>query len=901
MGFAAGARIKSGLVKHKPKRPPLFVLRLLKWFCREKYHADIEGDIIESFQENSETRGSRSAKWLLLRDMLQLFRPGIIKPAPVPGKPSFGLWKNNLKSALRNLVKKKEYSFVNILGLSMGIASTLLVLLYVRYEQSYDKFMPQAEHVFKLVENRTSPEGTSFSRTVPYSFARILRENYPEVASATAFSGPYSGQQVFIKDAQGQRIDFLEDHVLLADDQFLSVFNLELLSGNPATALKEPNSVVLTESTARRFFGDTDPLGQFISAAGKNSIVTGVCRDLPENSHLKFSYLVSSTSVAWFKSEDFTLRSTHCYLRLHPESSAGQLQARFPEMVKTHMVIAIERANETSWEAYQAAGNDFHFFLKPLTAIHLDADNPGGMKAGGSRRTMNVLIAIAILIFCIACVNFVNLATSRSAERAREVGVRKVMGSQRSQLIVQFLTESIALSILSSLVALAIIYMTLPYFNQFVNRQLTFSLDADLIPGLLALGGFVGILAGLYPALALSSFKPVSVLKGSFTTSARGRGFRNGLVIFQFCTAIVLVISTLTLQQQLNFMAQKDLGFDKDQLVIIEGTFDRKGNFAEPYLQEIKNLPQVSGAAGSLWVQGLRGTRHEPYMAEGADHEVNLQRVTMGDDFARVMGLELVSGAFFAPGMTDSNKVLLNEVAAQKLGLEEPVGKRVAMITHENGLTQRTYFTVKGLIKDFHYASLKEEIAPMIILSNELYANRMSFIVARLNSAGPQGLAALEQKWEQMVPDRPFRYRFFDEIIDGQYKSEQRNGKVLSLFASLSIVIAIMGLFALSAYTLSIRKKEISIRKVVGASVLSILRLLSLDFFKMIMVALLIAFPIAWYCMESWLNDFAYRINLSPVVFLLAGGLILVITWCTISYQSLKAARTNPVKYIHRD
>ncbi|GAB5523028.1 MAG: ABC transporter permease [Roseivirga sp.] len=882
-------------------KPPLFALTLLKWFCKPEYHTDVEGDLIESYEENL-TKGRTKANWLLYKDVLQLFRPGIIRPVSLFKTSSSGLWQSNIKSAFRSLFKKKAYSLINIMGLSLGIACTLLVLLYVQYEFSYDKFIPESERIYKLVEERKTPEGITPVRTVPYSFARTIPQDFPEVAGATAFSGPYNGQQVYVNDTQGKRLHFLEDNVLLADHNFFSVLNLKLLDGDATTALKEPNSVVLTESTAKRFFGDTNALGQFISAMGRNSVVTGICEDLPGNSHLKFSYLVSSSTVSWFSRDDFTLKYTHCYLKLHENTEARQLETKFPAMVETYMAAEIARINQTSWEEYQQAGNEFNYYLKPLTSIHLDPENPGGMKAGGSINTISILIAIAILIFIIACVNFINLATARSAERAREVGVRKVMGSHRFQLIVQFLTESITLSFLSLLFAIGLVMLALPYFNTLAERELTLSLDLQAVISLVVFGCFVGLLAGVYPAFALSSFKPVLVLKGSFSSQVKGKWLRNGLVVFQFWIAIVLIICTFTIRQQVDYMSDKNLGFDKEQLMVIEGTFDRKGNFAHPFLNEIRNLPQVKEAAGTLWLHGFRGTRTETYMVEGADHEVNMERVTMGDDLDKVLDLSMVKGEFFSENTIDSSMMLINETAAKKLGLNEPIGKRVAMVTHDQGLTQKTYYTVKGVIKDFNYQSLHTDIAPLIVLSNELYASRMIVIATRLNAGMTrEGITAIESKWKAMVPEFPFRFRFLDDVLDKSYQSEQRSSQVFSLFSGLSIFISVIGLFTLSAYTVNTRAKEIGIRKVIGASVNSILKLLSMDFLKMVLLASLLAFPVAWYAMEMWLDDFAYRVALNPVIFILSGALILIITWATVGYQSLKAARANPIRHIQNE
>ena len=878
--------------------PPGFSLKLLKWYCKPEYHPDIEGDLIELFDKRVQSKGLKKARWLLLKDVLLLFRPGIIKSLARSRYLNpwhlnhYDMFKNSLKIGFRNLVKRKEYTGINVLGLAVGIASCLLIVMYVQYECSYDKFLVNADRIYKMVVERKKAGAGELDPKVAYSFTRTMVADYEEVENATAIAGPYHSQLIHVIDQKNGELRFLENSGYYADNNFFSVFSFKMLRGNPETALQKPNSVVLTASTAKRYFGGGDPLQRPVTIGNKTFTVTGVCEDPPKNSHFEFNYIGSSASIGWFNLDDFNLATAHCYFKLASGASPWALESKFPKMIKTYMPGEIEKVYGLTWEGFKKAGNGLQYFLRPITSLHLDPANLGGFKPGGSKVTVRILMAIAILIFVIACVNFINLATARSTERAKEVGVRKAMGSFQVQLVFQFLTESFILSFMGLALAVGLIVLALPYFNALTGKGLEIYFSVTVVSGLLLLGVCIGFLAGLYPSFVLSAFKPVNVLKGNLTTHLRGRWIRNGLVVFQFWISIVLIISTLIIQKQISYLADKDLGFDKEQIMVIEGTFHKDSAFIKPFLDGVENLSQVKVAAGSNWVQGIESENFNGYRLEGSQETFTTTRAVIGNRFAEVLGLKLIEGRFFSENRDDSRSVLVNESAVKSLGLKEPIGKKIVQVM----MNREIDFTIAGVINDFNYQTLHEEVKPLVIQSTDRYRGRMKYIVVKIEAgATREAVAQIETKWDELVPGRPFSFRFLDETLDAKYRNEQRAGLIFTLFSGLSIFIAAMGLFALSSYTVSMRTKEIGIRKVVGAGVGNIMFLLSANFVKMILISFLMAIPVGWYVMDVWLRDFAFRTDITINVFILSGALALIITWVTVSVQCFKAANINPV------
>ncbi len=814
------------------------------------------------------------------------------------------MFRNNLKIAIRNLFKQKVYTLINVLGLAVGIASCLLIVLFIQNEFSYDKFFKDHDRIYRMVLERKYPNHSTFYAVVPHSFEGVAKQDFPEIESATNLFGQ-NQFSISYRNEKAELKQFDEDFVVIADSRVLDVFDFKFVSGDPASALRLANSIVLTKDLARRFFGDDDPLGKTLTTGAGEFKVTGVSEDIPANSHFRFTAMLSAPTFPFIKRENFRTFSSFTYFKLKPGSDAKALEAKFPKMVDTYAAAQIEKELGKSWADYKKEGNGYRYFLQPLASIHLDPINiESQMKPGGNRTSVYIMISVAILILVIACINFMNLATARSAERAKEVGLRKVMGSFRKQLVVQFLTESFVLSAIGVALAIVVIQMALPFFNNLTDKQLAFPFTAISISILIALTAFVGLLAGIYPSFILSSFNPVVVMKGTFTGSQRGKWIRNGLVIFQFWISIVLMIGTLVIQQQMTFMREKSLGFDKEQVLVVERCFNLKPQQAETLKEEIKRMPQVTSAAGSFAQPGQEsdffGAQFQP---EGSSEILTTKSMIVADELGETLGLELKEGRWFSKETKDSLSIILNESAVKVMDLDNPIGRKLIDIQQRPEGNVSVPFTVVGIVKDFNFISLREEITPLVIQSNELFGGGTGLIMARIKPGQVQeAIKAIEAKWKELAPEQPFKFSFLDENINAQYKSEQQSGRLFAVFSGLAIFVACIGLFALSAYITSLRTKEIGVRKVLGASVSGVVVLLSKDFTKMILISFVLAVPVAWYIMENWwLQNFAYRITISLWIILVAGAAALSIAWLTVSYQSIKAAIKNPVRSLRSE
>ncbi|MBK6264394.1 ABC transporter permease [Marivirga sp. S37H4] len=890
-------------MEKEKNKVPKWALRFFRWYCQPDFVEDLEGDLLERFERRSQENNLRSARWSFTKDVVKLFRPGIIRPLFKSNTLNQNtMFITNFKLGIRSLYKRKAFAFINSFGLSIGIASALLIFLYVQTQFSYDKSYSDHERIYKMVQKVNSENGSETYATVPYSLVNIIIDSYPEIETGTAVSGPYDSQVVTVRNEANEDVQFIENSVLLADSNFFSIFSLDFLNGDPKTALSNPHSVVLTERTAKQFFGDTNPVGKFIAPSGKNSIVTGVCKNPPANSHLQFNYIVSSSSVGWFSQDQFNLRSANCYFKLKPSADAGSLELKFPKLVENYVLKEIERARNISREEYKKAGNSIAYLLKPLTSLHLSEENLGGFQPGGNIVTVRILIVVGLLILIIACINFMNLATAKSTDRAKEVGVRKVMGSFRRELIAQFLTESFIISFISVVLGVCFMWLALPYFNELTNVQLEFFLNFNTVVALFCLVIVISILSGIYPAFFLSSFSPIKALKGVIKPNANGRSVMNGLVLFQFWIATILIVSTVIINKQVHYMNEKNLGFEKEQVMVLEGISHMETHLYHPFLNEVKNLPQIQEAAGSLSVQGFQGSWRDNYRINGTQEDFNINRMMIGDNYSEVMNFELKQGQLFSESMNDSTNVILNESAVAAFGLTDPIGQQIVQRDADNGSIHEKVFTIKGVIKDFNYNSLHEAIAPLVIQSNEINYGRMRYIAIKLKEGSNlKTIEQIESKWKETLPNRPFNFRFLDDTLDAKYKSEKQAATLLKIFSALTILIACLGIFALSFYTISIRTKEIGVRKVLGAKATNIILLLSKDFVKLSFLSFIFAAPVAWYIGTSWLNNFAYRIEIDFTIFIFSALFIVMIISLTVGLQTIQAALGNPINSLKNE
>jgi putative ABC transport system permease protein len=810
---------------------------------------------------------------------------------------------NFVRVALRSLIKQKVYSTINILGFAVSISACVLILLYVQHELSYDDFNPKADRLYKVALERIYPEHKTFYAVIPHSFAYAIKKDFPEVENTLLINGPFNRSVVTYKVSESEVKSFEEDNFMMADSSFFEFFDLEMVKGDKKTALAKPNQVVITEETALRYFGKDDPMGKAIGGDAGDYTVSGVCKSLPANSHMKFDFMASLATFQGFRRDNYTSFSAHAYVLMKPGTDAKSLEAKFPQMVDTYAAPQIERNLGKSWEDYKKAGNGYRYFLQPLTQIHLDPTYlERSITPSANGDYVKILAYVALLILVIACINFMNLATARSAERAREVGVRKTMGSPKSQLVYQFLTESILVALVATALAVALAYVLLPSFNQLAQKQLTIVFDGSFLILLAGFALIVGILAGLYPAFVLSGFNPVVVMKGNFSGSSRGAWMRNGLVVFQFMISIILIVGTLVVGQQMRFMQNKDLGFDKDQLIFIDRAFTLEDKL-ETFTEQVRDNPNVRAAAVTSSMVGKEGDFFgEQFQPEGSSEVLTVKFMGADDHFAQMIGFELKEGRFFTEETNDSLSIILNETAVKTLGLNDALGRRLNSSTDNNDGTQtmRT-FTITGIVKDFHFQSLRDEITPLVIFSSEFFGFRQ-FLAVKLKAENmQQTIAEIENKWKTFAPGQPFRFSYLDDRIQHEYAEEKRSGQLFSVFSGLAIIIACVGLFGLSAYTASLRTKEIGVRKVLGASVTGVTVLLSKDFTKLVIIAYVLAVPVSWWMMNNWLQSFAYRITPGVGSFLLAGGAALTIAWLTVSYQSIKAARVNPVKSLRSE
>lgn len=811
--------------------------------------------------------------------------------------------RNFVRVALRSLIKQKVYSTINIVGFAVSIGACLLILLYVQNELSYDNFNTKADRVYKVALERIYPEHRTFYSVIPHSFAHAIKKDFPEVENTIMLGGPFNRTVVTYKVSESETKSFEEDWFLQADSTFFDFFDVEMVRGDKRTVLSKPQQMVITEEVAKKYFGKEDPIGKTLGGDNGEYTVSGVCKSMPANSHLKFDFLASLSSNQFFRRELYTSFSAHVYVLLRPGSDAKALEAKFPQMVDTYAAPQIERNLGKSWEDYKKAGNGYRYFLQPLTSIHLDPTNiEGTITPSGNGDYVKILSYVAILILVIACINFMNLATARSAERAREVGVRKTMGSPKSQLIYQFLTESILVAFVATALAVLLAYLLLPQFNNLSQKQLALTFDATFILMLIGFALMVGVLAGLYPAFVLSGFNPVVVMKGKFSGSSSGAWMRNGLVVFQFMISIILIVGTLIVGQQMGFMQSKNLGFDKDQVIYIERAFTLEEKL-KTFSDEIRENPNIKAVGLTSSMVGRPGDFFgEQFQPEGSTEVLTVKTMVADDYFSQMIDFELSDGKFFAEGTNDSLNILLNETAVKTLNLKNPIGRRLTSGTDNNDGTQtvRT-FTIIGVVKDFHFQSLRDEITPLVIFSNE-FLQFNGFITIRVKPENVQHtLSQIESRWKVLAPSQPFRYSYLDDNIQREYAEEKRSGQLFSVFSGLAIIIACVGLFGLSAYTASLRTKEIGVRKVLGASVAGVTVLLSKDFTKLVLVAFVLAVPVSWWMMNNWLQSFAYRITPGVGSFLLAGGAALGIAWLTVSYQSVKAAMVNPVKSLRSE
>jgi putative ABC transport system permease protein len=805
------------------------------------------------------------------------------------------MYRNYLNVAFRSLLRNKFYSLLNISGLAIGIACCILIMLFVTDELSYDKHFEKADRIHRLTMSGAL-NGSSFDlAVVGPSVGKAMLDDYPEVVEYGRFRGNGSP---FIR--YGENV-FKEENFVWADHSILSIFDMNLVLGDPETALVNPKSLVMSETAAKKYFGSEDPIGKTIEfGSNKDYSVTGVFKDVPKNSHFEFDVLGSMETLDEAKRPMWLSMNFQTYVVLTEDADIASMQARFPEMLKRYVGPELKQFMNMDWDEMGDAGSDMAFGMQPLTDIHLHSDLQGELAANGDIKYVYIFSAIALFILLIACINFMNLATARSAHRAKEVGVRKVLGSLKLQLVNQFLAESLLISFLSFLLAIGLAYVALPFFNDLSNKELSIPFTNPVFLGSVFLGVLmVGLLAGSYPAFFLSAFQPVKVLKGSLSGGMKSGALRNVLVVVQFCTSIFLVIGTLVILNQLNFIQNKSLGFDRDQVLIINDAYLARSN-VQALKTEIQTFPEVKSVSVSGYLPTPSNNNMNVFikgLVASQDNQVLMSNWYVDHDYIETMGMEMVAGRSFSKDFaTDSLGIIINEAAVKEFGFEDPIGQTIGNFVDMQGTIQG--LKVVGVVKDFHYRTLKDRIAPMCMMLGD-NAGLMSI---KVNTNDYSGLIAkVEDSWTRLAPNQPFETSFLDDRFNRIYDTEQRLGRIFGVFAGLAILIACLGLFGLASYTAENRIKEVGIRKVLGANVGQLVFLLSKDMGKLVLIAFVIGAPLAWYFMNSWLSGFEYRTVIGWYVFAVTAVGALFIALLTMSYQSLKAAMGNPVKALRSE
>jgi putative ABC transport system permease protein len=794
------------------------------------------------------------------------------------------MFKNYLKIALRSLWHHKAFSIINILGLAIGMTAFFLILLYVRFETSYDNFHSKANRIYRVVCDVKTPSETLQNGATTTPVAIYMKKDFPEVEEAVRVTW----DNILVRNGN---IKFDEKNCVLADSGFFKIFDFPLVAGDGNTALKEPMHIILSQSYAKKYFGSANPMGQHLLIGGDAAIgtVVAIMKDFPENSQIKADMLISISSFKQLygsptTDDEWTNHNFYTYILLKPLADAKALEAKLPAFQELHHGV----------EAKKLQMQDY-LFLEPLRDVYLKSKRDGFVV--GSINNVYIFSVIAIFILLIACINFVNLTTARSAERAKEVGIRKVVGALRFQLARQFIGESLIISAMALLISVMMCYALLPLFNQLAGKVISeniFSHPVNLLI-LICLSLGIGLLAGFYPALVLSSFKPVLVLKGRFSTGTKGLFLRKGLVIFQFAISITLIVGTLVVYAQLNYMRNQNLGFSKDQMMVINTSWD---NNRVAFKESLTGIP---GVLSTSFSNGVPGGDHNSAYSQvqnktGEMQKTNLDGYFVDFDFIPQYELKLVAGRNFSKqfGTDTTQAMILNEAATRLLGYSSPqeaIGRKFDQWGRQGQII--------GVLKDFHYQSLQQNIKPLT-MRMEPWGN--GYISVKLSGLDLQeGVKAIGKKWAQLIPNRPFEYSFMDDIFDKHYRAENKFGNLFFNFAVLAIFISCLGLLGLASYSTIQRTREIGVRKVLGASVSNIVILLSIDFIKLVLIAFVIATPIGLLGMNKWLQDFAYHIHIGWWIFAMAGLAALLIAFFTISFQAVRASLTNPVKSLRTE
>jgi len=802
--------------------------------------------------------------------------------------------KNFIKTASRTLLKNKGFTAINVLGLALGLATCLLIVFYVFDELSFDRYNVNLDRIYRLNNDiKFGGNENSYSES-PAPTAAALKADFPEIEQVTRFR--QRGGNLVKKDNQNLQ----EDNMVYADPAIFDVFTLPMIHGKPSAALKETHTVVITEKVALKYFNSTNVVGKVLTFNDTALYkVTGVIKNIPKQSHFNFDFFISMPTLAESKDDSWFSNNFDTYILLRPGVDYKKFEAKLPEFMRKHGEPQLQSILHMTFAKLEQTGNYFRFSLTPLKKIHLESHTKYDLGSKGDIKIVYIFSAIAVFILLIACVNFMNLSTARSSNRAREVGVRKVLGSPRKYLIAQFLTESVLVTLAGAIIAVFVAWAFLPLFNQMSGKELTITpqIIGWLIPAMITFIIVVGCIAGSYPALYLSGFQPI---EGKLAAGFKGSFLRSSLVVFQFFISISLIICTLVIYNQLKYIQNKDLGYDRDHVMIVNRVWTL-GKKAKTFKEEVKQLAGVKNVTMTGFLPtGGANNNSSLFKDPVLDAKKAIQSAiwNVDEDYIPTLGIKIKSGRNFSNEMkTDSTAIIINEASAQLLGFSDPLNQLLYLPMDSKASVMKPFHII-GVIKDFNFKSLRDNVTPLILFD----AEDTGCLSIRMNSADIPGLLAqVKNKWKSVSPNLQFDYSFMDDDFDGLYRSEQRVGKIAIAFTSLAVVIACLGLFGLAAYAAEQRTKEIGIRKVLGARVSTIVGMLSKDFIKLVLIAIVLAVPLALWAMNWWLQGFAYRQNIQWWVFVSSGLTAIIIAFITISFQSIKAALSNPVNSLRSE
>lgn len=794
------------------------------------------------------------------------------------------MFRNYFKVAVRNITRYKFYSAINILGMTIGLTACLIIILYIADELSYDKFNRNADRIYQVgLHGKMGGQDIMVANTCPPMGPALVAE-VPEVESSMRIA-PYFGQPSIKYDLKA----FAEDKVFFVDSNFFEFFDYKLLEGDVQSVLKEPNTMVMTKEVATKYFGSESAIGKLVVLDNQNETykVTGIAENPPTNSHFDFNVLVSAESGQRLKSKEWLNNNMFTYFLLRENAQLDGVHKKFNELIEKYIGPEIEKFTGTTLKQMREQGGEYGYYTTKLTDIHLRSVSMGDLEPKGNIVYVYFFGGVGLFILVIACINFMNLSTARAAGRAKEVGLRKTLGSLREQMIGQFLAESMIYSLIAVGISLIACYFLLPSFNLLSGKELgmTIFIQPWFVAAIIGLIIFVGFVAGSYPAFYLTSFNVVDVLKGKVRAGMKSKGVRSFLVVLQFSISIFLIIFTVVVYQQIKFMQEKNLGIDKENILILKNTYRLDKN-----KEAFRNtLSQQTGVVKMSYTNNnFPGVNNTTVFKEAGSEQDHIMGVYYADyDHQAVMKFELKEGRFFSKDFpSDSLAIILNEAAVKEFNFENPIGEE---LLYNDGNMKR--LKIIGVIKNFNFESFKDQVRPMSIL---LTQNSNSLLI-RYEGSATTLVEKAEKLWKEYASNEPFEYTFLDESFDELFRSEQRMGKIFSIFAGLAIFVACLGLFALAAFTSEQRTKEIGIRKVMGASVSSLAVLLSREFTKLVLIAFVPAAAAGWYVSDQWLQGFAYRVPMNPLIIIMSGVIAILVAWITVSFQSFKAATSNPV------